>query len=311
MEIGGFFPYQPVGSEPNNYVEHTCPDPGDTAHLMSGRCAIYYCLRDLMLTDQKRVAYLPSYDCETVLGCFVKAGYEIHYYDFDKNLSPVFEEEMIPQISVLLVCGYYGYPTYDENFVKKCKASGVSVIVDTTHTAFSPLPACPDADYIAVSLRKWMGVASGGLAIKRKGTFGVKLFLSIKNSFPLEIRLFNPERPTSIQEMRTIIKKAMMFSGKRNLCFVKFSISRKGMKLPLKRFFIIHSGMRSVNARKITVTFWNTCRNAPISARYFLIFQMISVLCFSLSLWKTGTPLSSIWQTGTFRLKYTGLYHLL
>ena len=24
--------------------------------------------------------------------------------------------------------------------------------------------------------------------------------------------------------------------------------------------------MRSVNARKITVTFWNTCRNAPISA---------------------------------------------
>ena len=34
---------------------------------------------------------------------------------------------MIPQISVLLVCGYYGYPTYDENFVKKkCKASGVS-----------------------------------------------------------------------------------------------------------------------------------------------------------------------------------------
>ncbi|MFR0054968.1 MAG: hypothetical protein ACLRVO_13760 [Blautia wexlerae] len=48
------------------------------------------------------MAYLPSYDCETVLGCFVKAGYEIHYYDFDKNLSPVFEEEMIPQISVLL-----------------------------------------------------------------------------------------------------------------------------------------------------------------------------------------------------------------
>ena len=92
---------------------------------------------------------------------------------------------MIPQISVLLVCGYYGYPTYDENFVKKCKASGVSVIVDTTHTAFSPLPACPDADYIAVSLRKWMGVASGGLAIKRKGTFGVKPIPINKEQFSL------------------------------------------------------------------------------------------------------------------------------
>ena len=28
MEIGGFFPYQPVDSEPNNYVEHTCLIPG-------------------------------------------------------------------------------------------------------------------------------------------------------------------------------------------------------------------------------------------------------------------------------------------
>ena len=174
MEIGGFFPYGPVGSAENGYVEHTCPDAGDTAHLMSGRCAIYYCLRDLMQTDQKRVAYLPSYDCETVLGCFVKAGYEIHYYDFDKHLTPQFDEALIPEISLLLICGYYGYPTYDADFVKKCRQNGVTVMIDTTHTAFSPVPACLDADYIAVSLRKWMGVASGGLAIKRQGRFGVQ-----------------------------------------------------------------------------------------------------------------------------------------
>lgn len=136
------------------------------AHLLSGRCAIYYCLRDLMLTEQKRVAYLPAYDCETVLGCFVKAGYEIHYYDADEHL--------IPRVSFLLICGYYGFPTWDPSFVKKCKEHGVTIMIDTTHTAFSPVPACPDADYIAVSLRKWMGVASGGLAIKRHGTFGVK-----------------------------------------------------------------------------------------------------------------------------------------
>ena len=73
-----------------------------------------------------------------------------------------------------------------------------------------------------------MGVASDGLAIKRKGTFGVKPIPINKEQFPLEIRLFNPERPTSIQEMRTIIKKAMMFSGKRNLCFVKFFDIQEG-----------------------------------------------------------------------------------
>ena len=58
MELEAFSPINLLTLSQNNYVEHTCPDPGDTAHLMSGRCAIYYCLRDLMLTDQKRVAYL-------------------------------------------------------------------------------------------------------------------------------------------------------------------------------------------------------------------------------------------------------------
>ncbi len=53
--------------------------------------------------------------------------------------------------------------------------------------------------YIAVSLRKWMGVASGCVLLSsEKGTFGVKPIPIIKTSFPLEIRLFNPERPTSI-----------------------------------------------------------------------------------------------------------------
>lgn len=173
MEIGGFFPFRDMPEESNHYLEHICPDAGDWAHLMSGRCAIYYCLQDLMLTDKKRVAYLPSYDCETVLGCFVKAGYEIHYYDFDEHLVPQFDEALIPDISLLLICGYYGYLTYDPGFVKKCKQAGVTVMIDTTHTAFSPVPACPDADYIAVSLRKWMGVSSGGIAVKRNGTFGV------------------------------------------------------------------------------------------------------------------------------------------
>lgn len=173
MEIGGFFPYEPTLETENNYISRTCPDADDVAHLMSGRCSIYYCLQDIMLTDKKRVAYLPAYDCETVIGCFVKAGYNIYYYDFDNNLVPQFDESLIPKISFLLICGYYGYSTFDTEFVKKCKKSGVTIMQDTTHTAFSPIGACKDADYISVSLRKWMGVISGGLAIKRTGKFYV------------------------------------------------------------------------------------------------------------------------------------------
>ena len=67
MEIGGFFPYENTDPDENGYLDLVCPDAGDVKHLMSGRCAIYLCLQDSMLTDQKRVAYLPGLymrDCE-------------------------------------------------------------------------------------------------------------------------------------------------------------------------------------------------------------------------------------------------------
>lgn len=171
MEIGGFFPYSPLREEHNNYAERLCPGADDILHLMSGRCAIYLCLQDSMLTDEQRAAYLPAYTCETVSGCFVKAGYKIYYYDLDRNLSPKFDERLIPKISFLMICGYYGFSDFDTAFVKKCRQNHIIVMQDCTHTAFSP--ACPDTDYVTVSLRKWMGVISGGLAIKRNGKFSV------------------------------------------------------------------------------------------------------------------------------------------
>lgn len=174
MEIGGFFPYKEGEAKDNHYIESICPNAGDVAHLMSGRCAIYYCVCDIMAEDEKKVAYLPAYDCETVLNCFVKDGYTIYYYDFDEHMIPKFEEEIIDKISLLLITGYYGYSTFDSEFVGKCRKKGVKVIQDTTHTAFSRNGVCSETDYVAVSLRKWMGVTSGGLAVKRKGKFTLK-----------------------------------------------------------------------------------------------------------------------------------------
>ena len=173
MEIGGFFPYEEAMPVENGYARRVCPDAGDVRHLMSGRCAIYLCLKDSMLTDKRRIAYLPAYTCETVSGCFVKAGYQIHY-DVDEHLVPLFDEKMIGKISFLLICGYYGFTTFDTDFVKHCREHGVTVMQDTTHTAFSMEATCPDTDYVAVSLRKWMGVTSGGLAFKRSGKFNIE-----------------------------------------------------------------------------------------------------------------------------------------
>ena len=178
MEIGGFFPYEPNQESENNYIKRMCPNVTDVRHLMSGRCAIYYCLQDSLLTDKKKVAYLPSYDCETVLSCFTKSEYEIIYYDIDETLTPVFDESLLDKISIILITPYYGYTTYSMDFVRKCREHGVTIIEDTTHSAFSPVGFCKEADYVAVSLRKWMGVISGGLALKCGGKFTLPLLPS-------------------------------------------------------------------------------------------------------------------------------------
>lgn len=114
------------------------------------------------------------YTCETVVAPFKKAGYEILFYDFDRNMTPKFDENVLNKVSVISICGYYGFCNYDRNFVKKCKEHGIYVIEDTTHSILSLNGIDPNCDYIVGSLRKWMGVASGGFAIKVNGKFSLE-----------------------------------------------------------------------------------------------------------------------------------------
>lgn len=93
----------------------------------------------------------------------------------------------------------------------------------------------------------------------------------------------------------------------------------------LREIFDIQEGDEASLKTILHYTFRDAIRKRQENYRYLLehlpersdirpVFPYLSDdICpmFSLSLWKTGTLLSSIWQTGTFRLKYTGLYHLL
>lgn len=175
MEIGGFFPYEILDEKENGYFNKLSSNIKDFKHLMSGRCAIYYALKDIELFDNKKIAYVPSYTCETVISAFVKADYKIEYYDFDKNLRPIFHEEVVDNISVLLISGYYGFPTYNKKQIDKFKNKSITIIEDITHTAFSYEEIYKNSDYIVGSLRKWMGVISGGIAIKTNGIFNIEL----------------------------------------------------------------------------------------------------------------------------------------
>lgn len=170
-KIGGSFPYINLSSEENQYLKNLTPQCGDLKYFMSGRCGIYYALTDHKMTTDRHVAYVPLYTCETVLAPFEKAGYELLFYDFDKDMTPRFDPAVLDKISIISICGYYGFSNYDREFVAECSRRGIAVIEDTTHSIFSADGVDPHCDYIAGSFRKWLGVPCGGFAIKTKGKF--------------------------------------------------------------------------------------------------------------------------------------------
>lgn len=169
MRIGSMFTLGEPSLEGSTFLTNI---GDDLRFYLSGRCALYACLLDFSPGDEHKVAYVPAYTCETVLGSYLKAGYSLHFYDGErKGLKPLYDQNLINSISVLHITGYYGFCHYDEQFIQACKRRGVVVIQDTTHSLFSADGHHPLADYWAGSGRKWMGIACGGIAIKHRGNF--------------------------------------------------------------------------------------------------------------------------------------------
>lgn len=168
-ELGGYFESENILQEENHFFQDLTPRQGELRFLMSGRCGILCALEDWKPGDLKRVAYVPAYTCGTVLAPYVKAGYRLKFYEVDRTMTPVWDSSVLDEISVLNLCGYYGFSTYDREFVQKCREKGICILQDTTHSILSLDGIAPEADYIAGSMRKWIGVPSGGFLIKRQG----------------------------------------------------------------------------------------------------------------------------------------------
>ncbi len=172
IRIGCMFTLQEIGGKPSSFFL----DRGsDVQYFLSGRCALYACLLDCPTTMERKLAYVPAYTCETVLASYVKAGYALRFYDVDtEELKPCFKAEDLQDVSVLNLCGYYGFSRYDNAFLHECKRRNITILQDTTHSMFSTDGHHLDADYYAGSVRKWFGIASGGVAIKKQGSFSIQ-----------------------------------------------------------------------------------------------------------------------------------------
>lgn len=173
--VGGIFALEKPPLHENGLFAALCCEHDDLRHVMSGRCGIVLAIEDFKLQDKCRVAYLPAYTCETVSGCFVQQGYEILYYDVNSALCPQYDFDVLGQISLFLGCGYFGFDTASRQFVNQCASRGIGVIWDVTHCVFTQGAIPAQANYVAGSLRKWLGVACGGFAIKRNSKFAPQL----------------------------------------------------------------------------------------------------------------------------------------
>lgn len=171
--IGGIFKVEGKLRKSNDLFENATKD-GDVAYLMSGRCAISHCLHDYIAGGGIKRAYVPVYTCETVLAPFTQLGFELNFYDVNKDFQPIFDADLLESTPLVLFTGYFGFPRYSEADLANVKQNGNTVIQDITHTLLNDEPYSVSADYIAGSFRKWIGVASGGVAIKKAGKFKVE-----------------------------------------------------------------------------------------------------------------------------------------
>ncbi|AEV30857.1 hypothetical protein SpiGrapes_3110 [Sphaerochaeta pleomorpha str. Grapes] len=171
--IGGMFCMERISKGSNTFLENK---GDDVRFYMSGRCALYACLCEIRTLDTKKIAYVPAYTCETVLASYEKAGYSLRFYDVDEYLlTPLFKDTDLQGVSVLGLSAYYGFSSYSRSILQKCRQMGITILQDITHSPFSLDGYCPEADFYAGSIRKWMGIACGGVAIKREGKFEIPI----------------------------------------------------------------------------------------------------------------------------------------
>ena len=106
----------------------------DVAFLSTGRSAISYVLEHIESKTRNLVALLPQFTCYTVIEPFLAAGYEVYYYEVNKqlecNITDLQKSVERYGPSVILFHGYFGFNTLSnlKDVVANIRDNGVVVI---------------------------------------------------------------------------------------------------------------------------------------------------------------------------------------
>lgn len=163
MEIGSEFWVDEVGLVDVDKTPKWMDRFGDSVLTSSGRGALSLLLGAVEM--EARIALLPAYICDSVISPFEAHGYVCQFYDIDSDLTPNLDcISNYQNVGLFLHMGYYGFPTNRglSDIIKRLKLGGTIIVEDVTHTLFSKYTRFEANDYYVASIRKWMGMPSGG-----------------------------------------------------------------------------------------------------------------------------------------------------
>jgi dTDP-4-amino-4,6-dideoxygalactose transaminase len=129
----------------------------------SGRGALALLLEKL--NPKMKTVLLPNYLCDSIIQVFVKYGYQCKFYYINTDLTPEIGSIHTENVGVFFHMGYFGGKTNGSlyNLLKDMKSKSIIIVEDITHTLFSTYSRCWYNDYYFGSIRKWIGVPSGGI----------------------------------------------------------------------------------------------------------------------------------------------------
>lgn len=163
MEIGSEFWLDYIPTEFNNDIPEWLFKFGVTVLTSSGRGAISLLLKEVQ--PKFKTVLIPAYTCGSIISPFIAQGYTCYFYDINEDLTPNLESIITRRnVGIFLHMGYFGFPTNNGllDIVKQFKTKSTIIVEDITHTLFSDYKRFEENDYYVASIRKWVGLPSGG-----------------------------------------------------------------------------------------------------------------------------------------------------
>lgn len=132
-------------------------------YTTSGRGALALLL--YKINPKIKKVLLPNYLCDSIIQVFKKYGYECKFYEINRDLTPNISSINIDNVGVFFHMGYFGVQTNGSlhDLLEDIKEKSIIVVEDITQTLFSSYSRCRYNDYYIGSIRKWIGIPSGGL----------------------------------------------------------------------------------------------------------------------------------------------------